>query len=187
MLVVAYLQVYISCSFPLNWLILDWLNVFSQCSVGLFLILCLSKDSRLPPPIINLDLISQLLWIWNCMTDISYHIKLPNGLNWEALFLRMREKKNVPKEIGSGFGENRIGHTFNRSIRHLNSSRCLWIMIRRLGQMMTTGRHRGGCTESEGPASCQRRLKGEEDNTTWSCSVLRKVTEGENFIIWFLI
>ena len=49
------------------------------------------------------------------MTDTSYHIKLPNGLNWEALFLRMRDNKNVPKEVGFGFGENRIQHTFNRS------------------------------------------------------------------------
>ena len=180
--VVAYLQVYSSCSFPLNWLILlDRLNVLSQCSVGLFLILCLSKDSRLPPPIINFGLISQFLWIWNCMTDSSYHIKLPNGLNWEALFLRMRNNKNVPKEIGSGFGENRIGHMFNRSIRHLNSSKCLWIVLRRLGQMMTTGRHRGGCTESEGAASCQRRLKGEEDNNNLELFCTQKGDWGGEF------
>ena len=44
---------------------------------------------------------------------------------------------------------------------------------------MTTDRHRGGCTGSEGPGSCQRGLNWREGKIAWSGSVPREVTEGK--------
>lgn len=41
----------------------------------------------------------------------------------------------------------------------------------------------GGCTERREPCYLSEEIEGERKTTT----VLRKVTEGENFIIWFLI
>lgn len=59
------------------------------------------------------------------------------------------------------------------------SSRCLCIVIRRPGQMMTTDRHKGGFTGSEGPGSCQRESNWREGTIVWSGSVPREVTEGK--------